>query len=86
METGAIDGNDGNRLVDAHRLFKGVENRLGLSLDHRGLDQPFTRDDLNALEPFAGPESPPRRSGETLADYLTRVMADVRTIYLKHLG
>jgi [glutamine synthetase] adenylyltransferase / [glutamine synthetase]-adenylyl-L-tyrosine phosphorylase len=77
---------EGQSLTEAHRLLKGVENRLGLVLDHKGTDQPFTSEELKALGPLEEMDwAPSRESGETLPDLLDRVRANVREIYMKRL-
>ncbi len=86
MEIGAITGQEGGYLLAAHRLFKGVENRLGLVLEYKGTDQPCTSEDLTALEPLEGQWVPPRQPDEGLPDLLKRTMAGVREVYLRFIG
>ncbi len=85
-EAGTISAQQGESLLAAHRFFKGVENRLGLVLEHRGTDQPCTSQDLMAMEPLEGQWVPPRLPGEGLSDLLKRTMAAVREIYLRFIG
>jgi len=82
METGRIPAQEGESLLAAHLFFKGVENRLGLVLEHKGTDQPCTRQDLLALEPLEEHWVPLRAPGEGLPELLTRIMAGVRQLYL----
>ncbi len=84
-EAGVFHKEEGQALLEAHSLFKGVENRLGLILDHKGTDQPCSPEEIGALEPLEGVAlGPSPRDGEDLHGLLERVMAGVREIYLRH--
>jgi glutamate-ammonia-ligase adenylyltransferase len=85
-ETGVIPEADGRFLLEAHLLFKGLENRLGLVLDYKGTDQPCTVEDLKALGPLEGiSKGIPCPGGDDLTKHLEGVMAKVREIYLRSL-
>jgi glutamate-ammonia-ligase adenylyltransferase len=75
-------------LGKAHRLFKGVENRLALVLDHKGTDRPCRWEQIEALSRAGEPSWIQADFGprEKLADLLQDVMGRVREIYLRHLG
>jgi glutamate-ammonia-ligase adenylyltransferase len=86
VDSGVLSREEGHALVVAHGFLKGVENRLGLVLDHKGTDQPCSRDELGALGvPEDAEWAPAPRPGEGFPELLTRVMAGVREIYLKRL-
>jgi glutamate-ammonia-ligase adenylyltransferase len=86
VEAGALSQTDGHFLLEAHRFFRGIGNRLGLVLDHKGTDHPCTQEDLTALEPLEGIARPASiRQGEDLPGQIKGVMAHVREIYLRNL-
>ncbi|MEE9611652.1 MAG: putative nucleotidyltransferase substrate binding domain-containing protein, partial [Desulfatiglandales bacterium] len=87
VDAGVLKKEEGRFLKDTHRFFKGIENRLGLVLDHKGTDQLCTMEELKALEPLEDVSwAPSRRTGEDLPELLARVMSEVRSIYLRHLA
>jgi glutamate-ammonia-ligase adenylyltransferase len=86
IEAGTVPLERGQTLASAHGLYKGVENRLGLVLDHKGTDQAVTFDELRALEPLDDVRWPlVPAPGEDLPALLGRVMTGVREIYSRFL-
>lgn len=86
VETKALSSQEGRALRESHAFLKGLENRLGLVLDHRAMDQSFSSQEIRALGSLEEMGwVPPTLEGEDLPRLLSRVMAGVREIYLKHL-
>lgn len=87
VETGLVGQEEGRFLDEAYVLFKGIENRLGLILDHKGTDRPCTLEDIEALGLMDGLSWIPTPSlGEGIPELILRVMGGVREIYLRHLA
>lgn len=83
---GAISAREAALLKRAYAFLKGIENRLGLVLEHKATDQPFSHKELERLGPMDDLEWVPKpKRGEDLATRLSRVMAKVRSLYLRTL-
>jgi len=83
---GALPGREAGLLKTAHGFLKGMENRLGLVLEHKPTDQPFSVQELAALGPMDDLEwVPASKKEEDLPEKLARVMKSVRRLYLKIL-
>lgn len=86
VQRGDLNAEEGLTLKEAHAFLKGLENRLGLVLDYKATDQPLSSGEIAAMGSLEGTAwVPPRRKGEDLAGVLSRTMAQVRDIYLRHL-
>ena len=80
---GALPGREAGFLKKAHGFLKGMENRLGLVLEHKATDQPFSAQELAALGRMDDLEwVPASKKGEDLTEKLERVMRNVRRLYL----
>lgn len=82
-----MDRREARFLLKAHAFLKGIENRLGLVLDHKATDLPFSERELSALGPLENTSwaKPWGKTGD-LPSLLSNSMAQVRRIYLRHLG
>ena len=86
VDSKVLSEGEGESILNAYSLYKGLENRLGLVLDHRGTDQSFSPEALDTLGDLEGqPWIPASGPGETVRTVLERIMEEVRGIYLKHL-
>jgi glutamate-ammonia-ligase adenylyltransferase len=85
-ESGRLPRQEGEALFRAYTVLKGLENRLGLILDHRGTDEPCSIQDLEALEPLEDlPWVPTRLRKGGLVQGLRHLLDEVRSIFLRHM-
>jgi len=86
-ETGVLGRDEAGSLRQAHAFLKGIENRLGLVLDHKATDHPFSFQEIRALGSLDELDwVPSKEEREELVEVLARTMAEVRRIYLKHMA
>ena len=67
VDSKVLSEGEGESILNAYSLYKGLENRLGLVLDHRGTDQSFSPEALDTLGDLEGqPWIPASGPGETV--------------------